>query len=61
VAAAKNIRNVAGNSAPGRNKIQELPFTSVKPSAYNKFTYTTDAVVSKSLGFYIGCKNNEQL
>jgi len=44
-----------------RQKTQDLPFTSVKTSAYNKITYTTDAVVSKSLGFYIGCNINEQL
>jgi hypothetical protein len=41
--------------------MQGLPFTSVKPSAYYNFTYKTDAVVAKSLGFYIGCKINEQV
>jgi len=70
-AAGKNTRNVAVNNSAIRNpkskgcririKIQGLPFTSDKSSAYYKFTYTTDAVVSKSLGFYIGCTINEQL
>ena len=70
-AAVKNTRNVAVNNSAIRNpkskgcriniKIESRPFTSSKTSAYYKFTYTTDEVVAKSLGFYIGCNINEQL
>jgi len=56
-----SIRNPKSKGCRIRIKIQGLPFTSDKSSAYYKFTYTTDAVVSKSLGFYIGCTINEQL
>jgi hypothetical protein len=54
------IRNPKSKGCRIGIKIQSLPFTSVKPSAYYKFTYTTDAVVAKSSGFYIGCHINEQ-
>jgi hypothetical protein len=60
VAAGKNIRNAALNSSGNENKITGPPFTSDNSSAYYKFTYTTDEVVTKSLGFFIGCNSNEQ-
>jgi hypothetical protein len=51
-AAGKNIKNVAVNSPGGVViKFQALPFTSDKPSAYNKIIHTTHEVVPGSLGF----------
>ena len=50
-AAAKNIRNAAVNRTGAAIKFEAVPFTSDKPSAYNKTVHTTDEVVAESLGF----------
>ena len=41
-AAGKNIRNAAVNSLGVAIKFEAVPFTSDKPSAYNKSIHTTD-------------------
>ena len=50
-AAAKNIRNAAVNRPGAAIKFEAVPFTSDKPSAYNKIVHTTNEVVAESLGF----------
>ena len=52
-AVGKSIKNAAVNSADAGAAInfQAVPFTSDKPSAYNKNIHTTDEVVPESLGF----------
>jgi len=40
--AGKNIKNVAVNSHRAVIKFEAVPFTSDKPSAYNKNIHTTD-------------------
>ena len=50
-AAAKNIRSAAVNSPGAAIKFEAVPFTSDKPSAYNKIVHTTDEVVAESLDF----------
>ena len=40
--AVKNIKNVAVNSHRAVIKFEAVPFTSDKPSAYNKNIHTTD-------------------
>jgi hypothetical protein len=40
--AGKNIKNAAVNSIGPSIKFQAVPFTSDKPSAYNKIVHTTD-------------------
>jgi hypothetical protein len=41
-AAGKNIKNAAVNSRGVATKLEAVPFTSDKPSAYNKLIHTTD-------------------
>jgi hypothetical protein len=41
-AAGKNIKNAAVNSSGVAIKFKAVPFTSNKPSAYNKIVHTTD-------------------
>ena len=41
-AAGKNIKNAAVNSLGVAIKFEAVPFTSDKPSAYNKIVHTTD-------------------
>ena len=40
--AGKNTRNAAVNSPGAVIKFEAVPFTSDKPSAYNKIVHTTD-------------------
>jgi hypothetical protein len=49
-AAGKNIRNAAVNSPGAAIKFKAVPFTSNKPSAYNKFVHTSDEGILESLG-----------
>jgi hypothetical protein len=41
-AAGKNIKNAAVNSLGAAINFEAIPFTSDKPSAYNKIIHTTD-------------------